>query len=316
MSVIALNRVGHKSPFSNNKIYVQCTKCGEKFYRELRNIGNKHDCPTHIDGHKLCSVCQQYIHLLGFGKRQSADALGIPYGYHSYDGLNSYCLGCGEVLYHRLSKAYQYLSGIYQLEFSISDLMEQYEIQGGRCFYTKEFMNHYMIHRLADTTSGHHTSFNKDNIVIVACGATSKLPRIEVVKLDPDGIIPSRKRATDAGYDISSSEHIIIPPHSMKSVSTGIAVCPPDGLYFTIEGRSSLFIKSIVPARGIIDATYQGHLVVVLINNSDIPYEVNKGDRIAQIILHNTISADFVNVDSFTPVFDGRGEAGFASSGK
>ena len=308
MSVVALNQVGHKSPFSNNKIYVQCTKCGEKFYRELRNIGNKHDCPTHIDGHKLCSVCQQYIHLSRFDKRQSTE--------HSYDGLNSHCLACSEVLYHRLLKVYQYLSSAHQLEFNMSDLMEQYETQGGRCFYTKEFMDNYIVHRLADTASGRHTSFNKDNIVIVACGATSKLPRIEVVKLDPDGIIPSRKRATDAGYDISSSEHVIIPPHSMKSVSTGIAVCPPDGLYFTIEGRSSLFIKSIVPARGIIDATYQGHLVVVLINNSDIPYEVNKGDRIAQIILHNIISADFVNVDSFTPVFDGRGEAGFGSSGK
>jgi len=140
--------------------------------------------------------------------------------------------------------------------------------------------------------------------------------RLEVQIIDKNGKLPFRKRATDAGYDIASTKDAVITPHATINIDTGIIVCPPDGFYFTIEGRSSMGMKGIIPFRGTIDATYQGHLMVALTNTSDIEYTIKKGDRIAQIVLHPIINADFQLVNEFSPIDSFRGVAGFGSSGR
>jgi dUTP pyrophosphatase len=131
-----------------------------------------------------------------------------------------------------------------------------------------------------------------------------------------NGKLPYRKRVTDAGYDIASVEHVIVPPHGVVNLSTGIRVACPPGTYFTIEGRSSMWINGVMPHRGIIDSGYNGDLMVALMNISDVPYEVKIGDRIAQIIGHRHFNIDFCEVHDFSPDYDTRGTAGFGSSGK
>jgi dUTP pyrophosphatase len=138
---------------------------------------------------------------------------------------------------------------------------------------------------------------------------------MEVKLIHPDAKPPLRKRTTDAGYDIASIEDVIIPAHGMHDVHTGIIVASPPGHYLTVDGRSGMARKGVMPFRGIIDATYCGELMVALMNISDIDYKVSKYDRIAQIIAHKQIHLDFVEVEKFGPDYDQRGTAGFGSSG-
>jgi dUTP pyrophosphatase len=140
--------------------------------------------------------------------------------------------------------------------------------------------------------------------------------RLEVKLLHPDAQIPIRKRTTDAGYDLASIETVIIPNRQARDIHTGIAVSVSEGFYFTVDGRSSLILQGIVPYRGIIDATYCNELMVCLVNISNNPYEVHKGDRIAQIILHRAYSCDFVRVHEFSPEYNIRGLKGWGSSGR
>lgn len=154
-----------------------------------------------------------------------------------------------------------------------------------------------------------------DNLAVV--NQTQKIEvRIEIKLLSHDAKIPFRSRTTDAGYDLYSIEDAVLQPGLATIVKTGLAIAIPPGFYYTIEGRSSLWMKGIFPNRGIIDATYCGEAFVSLVNVSGHPFEIEKGDRIAQLILHRQYDANFVPIDQFSDLYNQRGIDGFGSSGK
>jgi dUTP pyrophosphatase len=134
------------------------------------------------------------------------------------------------------------------------------------------------------------------------------------IKLNPK--MPFRGRDTDAGYDLYAAEDALLQPGRSTMVRTGIIIAAPPGYYYTIEGRSSLWMRGIFPNRGIVDSTYCGQLVVSLINVTDKVFEVKCHDRIAQIILHPQYDADFQIVDQFSDAYNQRGKNGFGSSGR
>lgn len=140
--------------------------------------------------------------------------------------------------------------------------------------------------------------------------------RLEVELIHKNAKLPFRKRHTDAGYDLFSVENVNLQPHSATIVRTGIKIAAPPGFYYTIEGRSSLWLQGIFPNRGIIDATYCGEVVVSLVNVSDTTFDVKVHDRVAQMILHRQYDAHFILVDGFSTCYNQRGEDGFGSSGK
>ena len=143
-----------------------------------------------------------------------------------------------------------------------------------------------------------------------------EVPRIEALVKDIDGIIPHRSRATDAGYDAHSLIDVTISPGQIIDINTGVKMVAPQGVYFTVEGRSSLYRAGVVPFRGIIDAGYVGDLVITLMNVGSIDYFIKKGDRIAQMVPHRMVLIDIMEVDGISPDYDIRGTAGFGSSGK
>ena len=139
-----------------------------------------------------------------------------------------------------------------------------------------------------------------------------------VKKLSKTATIPTVAHPNeDIGYDISSDEDIIIPPHSGKWISTGIAIGfdnPEHGC--KIEGRSSLASLDIFPIGGIIDPGYRGEVKVRLYNGSNEEYLVFRGDKIAQLVRHVELANDSVEVINI-PVFSlQRGDKGFGSSNK
>jgi len=156
---------------------------------------------------------------------------------------------------------------------------------------------------------------------------------IKIKRLRDSAIIPTQKYSGDAGFDLYSTERIVIKPFERKIVPTGIAIQVPSGYYARIAPRSGLAVKNgIQVMAGVIDKSYTGEIGVVLLNCSILGSEINPrietvllggvndfvinpGDRIAQIIFEKI--ADDV---SFTEVNDldktDRGSGGYGSTGK
>jgi dUTP pyrophosphatase len=140
-----------------------------------------------------------------------------------------------------------------------------------------------------------------------------------VEKMAIDAYIPVKESSDNAGYDLFAYEPGFVPAWGMLLVKTKIKVAIPPNLYGRIASRSGMSLKgNIEVGAGVVDRNYRGELCVVLRNFSDYPYEVKKGDRIAQLILtpYRTVpvkhTRDLVSLFGQTD----RGAGGFGSSGK
>ena len=101
--------------------------------------------------------------------------------------------------------------------------------------------------------------------------------------LSQNARVPTRGTAEAAGYDLYSAKQTVIPPHSRAKVSTEISILVTPGTYAKITPHNGLAMKhSIDIAAGVLDADYRGLVIVGLVNNSSIPFEVNVGDKIGR----------------------------------
>ena len=109
---------------------------------------------------------------------------------------------------------------------------------------------------------------------------------MKVKRLVNHAKLPIRGSKGAAGYDLHAAEKCVIQANTRGVVKTGIAIEIPKGLYARIAPRSGLSVKkSIDVGAGVVDRDYRGEIGVVLINHSSKDFEVNVGDRIAQMIL-------------------------------
>lgn len=142
------------------------------------------------------------------------------------------------------------------------------------------------------------------------------VPNLKVVKLEKEARIPARSNSTDAGADLFSAEDIMIHPGERKTVGTGIAIEIPDGFYGRVAPRSGLASKhGIDVLAGVVDSSYRGEIKVVLLNtDKGNTFHVEKGDRIAQLIIESHFNLPFVECESLGD--SNRGSGGFGSTGK
>lgn len=136
-------------------------------------------------------------------------------------------------------------------------------------------------------------------------------------QLDSELPVPSYAHPGDAGADLHSRDTVTIAPGGRALVATGIAIALPAGYVALVHPRSGLAAKqgvTVLNAPGTIDAGYRGEVKVIL-HNTDPSQEVtiNRGDRIAQIIIQEFVQARFVMAEHL-PGSD-RGQGGFGSSG-
>jgi dUTP pyrophosphatase len=138
---------------------------------------------------------------------------------------------------------------------------------------------------------------------------------IKIKKLHELALIPKRNTSTDAGADLYSVQDLVIPPLSRALVSTGISIEIPEGFYGRIAPRSGLAVKNGIDVlAGVCDSSYRGEIKVVLINtDTEIPFEVTYGDKIAQLIIEQHFNFNFIEVEELDS--SERGESGFGSSG-
>ena len=136
--------------------------------------------------------------------------------------------------------------------------------------------------------------------------------KIQVVGVD----IPTYAREGDAGADLKSAEHVVIGSREHKLVKTGVSIALPDGYVGLVHPRSGLALKhgiTVLNTPGTIDSGYRGEIGVILYNTGFEPFEVNVGDRIAQLVIQKFETAEFELVDVLNETE--RGEGGFGSSG-
>lgn len=140
---------------------------------------------------------------------------------------------------------------------------------------------------------------------------------VPITRLDPDMPAPAYAQPSDAGADLRSTIDLTLEPGERAMIPTGIAIALPDGYAAFIHPRSGLAIKhglSMVNTPGTIDAGYRGEIAVLLINHDRTePIAINRGDRIAQLVIQRVEHARFVDVDELPD--SARGSAGFGSTG-
>ncbi len=140
---------------------------------------------------------------------------------------------------------------------------------------------------------------------------------INIKKLHADAILPAYGSADAAGADLCSIEEVSIAPGETKLIHTGLAMAIPQGYGGFIFARSGLATKrGLAPANkvGVIDADYRGEIMVALYNQSQSAQAVEKGERIAQLVLLPCPQAEFCLCEDLDDT--DRGEGGFGSTGR
>jgi dUTP pyrophosphatase len=143
------------------------------------------------------------------------------------------------------------------------------------------------------------------------------LRNLPIRLIDPDMAPPARAHPDDAGLDLRSRIEFTVEPGAWISVPTGIAIEIPRGYVGLVVPRSGLALDhgvTVLNSPGIVDPGYTGEVAVVLINTHPArPHVVNRGDRIAQLIISMVLMPHLVFKESLGQTL--RGPKGFGDSG-
>ena len=138
--------------------------------------------------------------------------------------------------------------------------------------------------------------------------------KLPIQKLDPEAKIPSSPYKGDAGMDIFSVEEVDIAPGENKAVKTGLRLAIPEGYAGFVWDKSGLALKNqLKTMAGVIDSNYRGEFMVVLFNMGKVTYHIQKGSKIAQLIIAPVEAPEVVEEEIHDETE--RGESGFGSSG-
>ena len=141
--------------------------------------------------------------------------------------------------------------------------------------------------------------------------------KINIRKLSEGAIIPTRGSSQSAGVDLYSSESAEVEAGQTTMIKTGLSIEIPDGYFGAVFARSGLASRAgLRPANcvGVIDSDYRGEVIVALHNDSDVTRQVEKGERIAQLVILPYLSVEFNEVEELSETE--RQAGGFGSTGK
>lgn len=135
-----------------------------------------------------------------------------------------------------------------------------------------------------------------------------------IQRLTPTSVLPKRATLGSAGYDLFSDEETHIPPGGRATVKLGLCMSIPKGTYGQIAPRSGLALRhGIHVGAGVVDTDYTGEVCVLLFNLGGKDFLVQKGARVAQLILHVIRTPPVVTADKLSATK--RGAGGFGSTG-
>ena len=131
-----------------------------------------------------------------------------------------------------------------------------------------------------------------------------------------EAFLPKYAHPGDAGADLRSAEAAVVPAGGRATLRTGVSIALPSGYVGLVHPRSGLAANhgiTVLNAPGTIDAGYRGEIAVTLLNTSNADFDVHVGDRIAQLLVQQFETVEFIQVDSLPGTH--RGEGGFGSTG-
>ena len=140
---------------------------------------------------------------------------------------------------------------------------------------------------------------------------------VKIRRVSPEAVVPEYQHDTDAGADVRSAIDCTLKPRERAAVPTGLVAEVPPGYELQVRPRSGLAIKNgiaVLNAPGTIDSGYRGEIKVILMNLGDEPFEIRKGDRIAQLVLAPVVRAEFSEAKKLAR--SRRGKGGFGSTGR
>jgi dUTP pyrophosphatase len=142
--------------------------------------------------------------------------------------------------------------------------------------------------------------------------------QIKRLENNPDLPVPGYETKGSSGMDIRAAVEgpVILNPGEVKLIPTGFAMSIPPGYEGQVRPRSGLALRhgiGMVNSPGTIDSDYRGEISIVMINWGRKPFTINRGDRIAQMVIGKVYRADLVDADSLDSTL--RGAGGFGHSG-
>lgn len=138
--------------------------------------------------------------------------------------------------------------------------------------------------------------------------------KLKVKKMSPDAKLPLYGHKGDAGMDLFSSSEYVLQKGEVYAVPTGVKVEIPMGYVGLIWDKSGVSLKGVHRLAGVVDAGYRGEIKVVMVNLSQDPFVIDKGMKIAQLLIQPIVEVDVVEVEDLED--SSRGEGGFGSTGK
>ncbi|MGP6175410.1 dUTP diphosphatase [Corynebacterium sp. A21] len=130
------------------------------------------------------------------------------------------------------------------------------------------------------------------------------------------GYAPTRATDGSSAWDLRANYDVILDPGQRHAVRTGVAVELPQDTHATLLSRSGWGKKygiTLANSVGLIDTDYRGEIIAVLINHGDTPINIERGDRIAQLLIQRSLEVSFTEVDALTTT--DRGTGGFGHTG-
>ncbi len=146
------------------------------------------------------------------------------------------------------------------------------------------------------------------------------MANIQYQRIHPLAKMPTRATQGSAGYDLYACLDVPleVAPHERVKVPTGLKIAIPDasvgGFIFARSGLATKFGMGLPNSVGVIDSDYRGEILVAMVNNSDAPYTIQPGDRIAQMVFLPVIAYDFLEAETLDET--SRGEGGFGSTSR
>jgi dUTP pyrophosphatase len=138
--------------------------------------------------------------------------------------------------------------------------------------------------------------------------------KLKVKKLDKDARLPVYGHSGDAGLDLFSAVDFVLQTGEIHPIPTGIQVEIPRGYVGLLWDKSGVSLKGVHRLAGVVDAGYRGEVKVVMVNLSRKAYVIDRGMKIAQLLIQPVMEVEVVEAEDLND--SSRGEGGFGSTGK
>lgn len=148
---------------------------------------------------------------------------------------------------------------------------------------------------------------------------TFKTKTLKVELLNGDAKFPEYAYPSDSGFDLYSTDEVILQPFGRALISTGIKLSIPEEFEIQVRPKSGLAINqglTVLNTPGTVDSGYNGEIKVIIFNTNNTSVTIPKGTKIAQAVLSPVVNGKYVNLVQVNKVSDGdRGDNGFGSTG-